>query len=141
MVNGDVDTARLMLAVMDDTAWKDDMARLAGGFIARQQNGAWHTTANLWGGLALDKISTKFEAALVVGLTTASVEWRKVERVKAGDTHPGNFFVAPSARGELRNNTMFLPWGSRAKNTLTVAHQGAGKPWLMLQLLATPGHG
>ncbi len=39
------------------------MGRLANGFIARQQNGAWHTTtANLWGGLALDKFSAKFEA-------------------------------------------------------------------------------
>jgi hypothetical protein len=37
MQNGDVNTARLMLAVMDDPAWKDDMGRLANGFIARQQ--------------------------------------------------------------------------------------------------------
>lgn len=50
MQNGDVNTARLMLAVMDDPAWKDDMGRLANGFISRQQAGAWHTTtANLWG--------------------------------------------------------------------------------------------
>ena len=39
MTNGDVNTARLMLAVMDDPAWKDDMGRLANGFIARQQKG------------------------------------------------------------------------------------------------------
>ena len=58
MANGDVNTARLMLAVMDDPAWKDDMGRLANGFIGRQQRGAWHTTtANLWGGLALEKFS------------------------------------------------------------------------------------
>jgi hypothetical protein len=57
MQNGDVNTARLMLAVMDDPAWKDDMGRLANGFIGRQQRGAWHTTtANLWGGLALEKV-------------------------------------------------------------------------------------
>ena len=50
MQNGDVNTARLMLAVMDDPTWKDDMGRLANGFISRQQAGAWHTTtANLWG--------------------------------------------------------------------------------------------
>jgi hypothetical protein len=41
MQNGDVNTARLMLAVMDDPAWKDDMGRLASGFIGRQQRGAW----------------------------------------------------------------------------------------------------
>jgi hypothetical protein len=33
MAGGDVNTARLMLAVMDDPAWKDDMGRLANGFI------------------------------------------------------------------------------------------------------------
>ncbi len=70
MTNGDVNTARLMLAVMDDPAWKDDMGRLANGFIARQQRGAWHTTtANLWGGLALEKFSAKFEATPVAGVT------------------------------------------------------------------------
>jgi hypothetical protein len=81
--------------VMDDPAWKDDMGRLANGFIARQQKGAWHTTtANLWGGLALDKFSAKFEATPVSGVTkaalagavsSASVDWRKVERIKTTD--------------------------------------------------------
>jgi hypothetical protein len=93
MTNGDVNTARLMLAVMDDPAWKDDMGRLANGFIARQQRGAWHTTtANLWGGLALEKFSAKFEATPVAGVTratlaaaTASVDWAKVERIKTTD--------------------------------------------------------
>ena len=31
---------------------------------------------------------------------------------------------------------MFLPWAKTAKDTLTVTHQGAGKPWLTLQSLA-----
>ena len=118
MQNGDVNTARLLLAVMDDPAWKDDMGRLANGFISRQKNGAWHTTtANLWGGLALDKFSAKFESTPVGGSTkanlgsaAASVEWNKSER------------------------SMFLPWG-KAGN-LTVTHQGSGKPWLTLQSLA-----
>ena len=89
MQNGDVNTARLLLAVMDDPAWKDDMGRLANGFISRQQGGAWHTTtANLWGGLALEKFSAKFEATPVSGTTkaalgssTASVELRVTGRV------------------------------------------------------------
>ena len=70
--NGDVNTARRMQTVLDDPAWKDDMGRLANGFINRQQNGAWHTTtANLWGGFALEKFSAKFEAAPVTGTTKA----------------------------------------------------------------------
>jgi hypothetical protein len=157
MQNGDVNTARLMLAVMDDPAWKDDMGRLANGFIGRQQHGAWHTTtANLWGGLALEKFSAKFEAVPVAGTTkssltniagatggagTASVDWSKVERVKSTDAsgaaHQSTWFGAPAAPGNLRNNTMFLPWSKTAgKDTLNVTHQGPGKPWLTLQSIA-----
>lgn len=149
MTNGDVNTARLMLAVMDDPAWKDDMGRLANGFIGRQQGGAWHTTtANLWGGLALEKFSAKFEAVPVAGVTraamgtgSAAIDWSKVERVKtsdaAGAPHQTTWFGAPSSPGHLRNNTGFLPWpGNGGKDTLAVTHQGAGKPWLTLQSVA-----
>jgi hypothetical protein len=157
MTNGDVNIARLMLAVMDDPAWNDDMGRLANGFIGRQQGGAWHTTtANLWGGLALEKFSAKFEAVPVAGVTTAamgtgsaSVDWSKVERVKASDaagapnqmqqdgTRGVPWFGAPGSPGNLRNNTGFLPWKAEGgKDTLTVTHQGAGKPWLTLQSVA-----
>jgi uncharacterized protein YfaS (alpha-2-macroglobulin family) len=125
MVNGDVNTARLMLAVMDDAAWKDDMARLASGFIARQQKGAWHTTtANLWGGLALDKFSAKFEAVPVAGLTKAALASVSAKAASV-DWSQG-----------ARNNTLFLPWASAAKDTLAVTHEGSGKPWLTLQSLA-----
>ena len=147
MQNADVNTARLMLAVMDDPAWKDDMGRLANGFIGRQQGGAWHTTtANLWGGLALEKFSAKFEATPVAGITraalataTANVDWAKVERVRttdaAGAPNQTTAFGAPASPGALRNNTMFLPW-TAAKETLNVTHQGSGKPWLTLQSVA-----
>ncbi len=149
MQNGDVNSARLILAVLDDPAWKDDMGRLANGFISRQQGGAWHTTtANLWGGLALEKFSAKFEATPVTGSTkaamggaTAAVDWSKVERIKATDAsgaaNQSTWFGAPAAQGNLRNNSMFLPWGKTAtKDTLSVTHQGTGKPWLTLQSLA-----
>ncbi len=149
MQNGDVNTARLMLAIMDDPAWKDDMGRLANGFISRQQHGAWHTTtANLWGGLALEKFSSKFEAVPVAGTTkasmstgSASVDWSKVERIKTTDAtgaaHQTTWFGAPAAPGNLKNNSMFLPWSSTAaKDTLNVTHQGSGKPWLTLQSVA-----
>jgi uncharacterized protein YfaS (alpha-2-macroglobulin family) len=158
MTNGDVNTARLLLAVMDDPAWKDDIGRLANGFIGRQQNGAWHTTtANLWGGLALDRFSKVFESTPVTGTTTAvlrppavgnadsaartdSVDWSRVERVKASDAsgapNQGTWFGAPASPGNLRNNTMFLPWKLPTKETLTVTQSGTGKPWLTLQSVA-----
>ncbi|QHE87458.1 alpha-2-macroglobulin family protein [Hydrogenophaga sp. BPS33] len=149
MANGDVNTARLLLTVMDDPAWQDDMGRLASGFIGRQQNGAWHTTtANLWGGLALEKFSAKFEATPVAGVTratlgtsSANIDWAKVERVKSSDAsgaaHQTTGFGAPASPGQLRNNTGFLPWkADGGADTLQVVHQGAGKPWLTLQSLA-----
>ena len=149
MQNGDVNLARLMLAVMDNPDWKDDMGRLANGFIARQQGGAWHTTtANLWGGLALEKFSARFEATPVSGSTkaamgshTASVDWSKVERIKPADAegaaHQASAFGAPASPGMLRGNAMFLPWGAAGgKEGLSVTHQGPGKPWLTLQSVA-----
>jgi len=153
MANGDVNTARLMLAVMDDPAWEGDMGKLANGFIGRQQGGAWHTTtANLWGSLALDSFSARFESTPVSGSTIArvggeraAVDWRKVERVKASDAegaaHATSAFGAPSAPGELRNNAMFLPWaagpgGQPVHDALLVLHEGTGKPWLTLQSMA-----
>ena len=148
MVNGDVNTARLMLAVMDDPAWKDDIPRLANGFIGRQQKGAWQTTtANLWGGLALDKFSAKFEATPVAGVTkaslaaaTAQVDWAKVDRIKTTDAggaaNQTTMFGAPASPGNLTNNSMFLPWAKLGKDSLNVTHTGPGKPWLTLQSLA-----
>ena len=154
------------IRVVEDTSYRlrgnnnnyrlDDViigVRLANGFISRQQAGAWHTTtANLWGGLALEKFSAKFEATPVSGTTrasmggnTASVDWSKVDRVKASDAtgapHQTTWFGAPASPGNLKNNGMFLPWASAAgkaggKEPLAVTHQGPGKPWLTLQSVA-----
>jgi uncharacterized protein YfaS (alpha-2-macroglobulin family) len=100
------------------------------------------------------------------------VDWSKVERIKTSDAtgaaHQSTLFGAPAAPGNLRNNSMFLPWGKpadgaversaqvkggdrrsgdteqnalpprlpEAKDTLSVTHQGPGKPWLTLQSVA-----
>ncbi len=149
MQNGDVNNARLILTVLDDPTWKDDMGRLASGFIGRQQGGAWHTTtANLWGGLALEKFSAKFEAQAITGTTRASlgkgsgeVEWAKVKAPQttdaAGAPHANTAFGAPGAAQQLLNNSIFLAHQtSGGGNNLSVNHQGNGKPWLTLQSLA-----
>ncbi len=130
MANGDVATARLILAVLDDPAWKDDLPRLANGFLARQQRGAWSTTnANLWGGLALEKFSARFEATPVSGLTratlgtaTAALDWRQP---RAPLQLAWGAPAAPAASG-----------APGANDTLAVTHQGSGKPWLTVQSLA-----
>jgi uncharacterized protein YfaS (alpha-2-macroglobulin family) len=150
MQGGDLNSARLLLAVIDNPAWKGDVARLANGFMARQQGGAWRTTtANLWGGFALARFSATFEAAPVAGSTQASlggdkasVDWAQVKRSKADDAngaaHQTTWFGAPNAPGNWQGNRMFLPWGKGDKGaqSLSVTHQGSGKPWLTLQSLA-----
>ena len=124
-------------------------------FFVLQLNGAATLAtvqANLWGGLALEKFSAKFEAMAVAGVTKASsstgsaaVDWSKVERIKttdaSGAAHQTTFFGAPASPGNVRNNSMFLPWKNATakdagKDTLTVSHQGPGKPWLTLQSVA-----
>jgi len=146
MQSGDTNLARLLTTVMQDPAWRDDLPRLANGFILRQQAGAWHTTtANLWGGLALEKFSRAFEATPVAGTTQASlgtasatVDWARVRPLNAADpqgaAHQASAFGAPASPGNLIHNTAFLSWGSGA--ALSVAHHGPGKPWLTLQSVA-----
>ncbi|MBU1442870.1 MAG: alpha-2-macroglobulin [Gammaproteobacteria bacterium] len=151
MVNGDSNAARLLLAAIDDPAWAAEASQLANGFIARQQRGAWRTTtANLWGGLALERFSRKFESAPVSGITAASfgtsraqVDWTQVTRASSADAtgaaHQNRAFGAPASPGNLSNNTMFLAWPTppeAARDTLLVTHSGTGKPWLTLQSLA-----
>ena len=151
MAGGDVNAARLLLTVMNDAAWKDDLGRLVAGFIARQQNGAWGTTtANLWGQLALQQFSKVHEATPVAGFTLArlgaasgAVDWSKVTRLTAADpqgaAHAGTAFGAPASPGQLVHNQLLLPWGAaRAgeKQALSVTHEGSGKPWLTVQSLA-----
>lgn len=150
MAGGDVNSARLLLTALDDPAWKDDLGRLASGFIARQQGGAWATTAaNLWGSLALEQFARTREAQPVAGHTRAAlgeahaqVAWSQVVRTRPGDaapTKPG--FGAPATPGQFTHNRLLLPWpaaadGKDGKAPLTVTHEGSGKPWLTLQSLA-----
>ena len=44
MNSADANAARLLLAVLDDPAWKDDMPRMVRGSLGRQRGGAWLTT-------------------------------------------------------------------------------------------------
>ena len=121
MDSADANAARLILAVLDDPAWKDDLPRMVVGSLGRQRAGAWlTTTANLWGSLALDKFSAKFESTKVIGRTnatlgdkTASIDW-----------------------GQLADGgAMKLAWPAQP-GPLNVAQDGAGKPWLTVQSLA-----
>ena len=121
MDSADANAARLILAVLDDPAWRDDLPRMVVGSLGRQRGGAWlTTTANLWGALALDKFSAKFESVQVGGRTTATLADKR-----------GAVDWSQSAQG----GSIKLAWTAQP-GSLNVAQDGAGKPWLSVQSLA-----
>ncbi|MDH5538839.1 MAG: alpha-2-macroglobulin, partial [Rhizobacter sp.] len=121
MDSADANAARLILAVLEDPDWRDELPRMVVGSLGRQRGGAWMTTtANLWGSLALDKFSAKFESAPVTGKTLASVGGAAAE-VDWGRQAEGGM--------------MKLPWPGAAA-TVNVRQDGSGKPWLSMQGLA-----
>ncbi|RZL11243.1 MAG: alpha-2-macroglobulin [Rubrivivax sp.] len=152
MDSADANAARLILAVLDRPGWKDELPRLVVGSLGRQRSGAWlTTTANLWGSLALDKFSQRFESTPVAGRTVAAlgpasqgvVDW-------AASPAGGNALLpwppagmatpAASARAASTATTTgtasAMTSSSSSPGTLTVQQQGAGKPWLTVQALA-----
>ena len=125
MDSADANAARLILAVLDDPAWKEDLPRMVVGSLARQRGGAWlTTTANLWGSLALDKFSARFESAKVVGKTVATVTGGTADSTRSVD------WSASADGGAVK-----LPWPDK-QGLLNVTQEGGGKPWLTVQSLA-----
>ena len=121
MDSADANAARLILAVLDDPAWREDLPRMVIGSLGRQRAGAWMTTtANLWGSLALDRFAAKFESAVIDGKTVAAL----------GDASRTLDWGRQAEGGSL-----LLPWPEKP-GSLSVSQQGGGKPWLSVQSLA-----
>ena len=130
MDSGDANAARLILAVLDDPGWKDELPRMVIGSLSRQKSGAWlTTTANLWGSLALDKFAAKFESTKVAGRTVASFAG-----AAAASSPSAPRAVADWAK-QSGGGAVKLAWPERAA-TLQVAQEGSGKPWLTVQSIA-----
>jgi len=129
MVNGDVNAARLLLAVIDEAGWRDEIPRMLIGLLDRQRRGAWQTTtANLWGSLAVERFSAAFEKDAVKGRSTAQLASAPQEALAlqwAGDEQ------GVRALGRL-------PWSGSAQDgdRLELRHDGEGKPWATILSLA-----
>jgi uncharacterized protein YfaS (alpha-2-macroglobulin family) len=126
MVSGDSNSFRLIEAVIDDPAWKDDLPALVQGAMLRQQRGRWLTTvANVWASIALDKFGKSFENEAVSGTTSGVL-----------GTAPAQSFAWPGKPDE--QNKLLLPWPAKAtaNDRLQLAHDGSGKPWAAMQVLA-----
>jgi len=123
MISADRNANRLVLALMDEPKWREDMPRIARGALGRMQRGRWNTTvANAWGVLAMERFSETFESTPVAGTTTATLAaerfahaWRPDDDVKIFEKK--------------------LPWPSQ-RETLSVRQEGNGKPWVTLQSIA-----
>ena len=131
MASGDGNAARLLLTVLDDAGWKADAPRLVLGMLQRQRQGHWlTTTANLWGTLAVNAFSKRFERDPVGGTTRASVARGPAATLSWADQPKGG--------------SMLLPWPGKGapkdvtveKTDLMVTQDGVGKPWLTIQSLA-----
>ena len=75
MTSADTNAVRLMLLLLEQHLWQEDLPRLLNGTLARQQRGTWDlTVANAWGALAVEKFSQTFENVPVGGTTTAALD-------------------------------------------------------------------
>lgn len=121
MISADSNANRMLLAVLEEPQWREDIPRLVRGALGRQQSGHWNTTvANAWGVLAMEQFSTAFESTPVTGSSgirygarTAKVTWP---------------LSAASAEVDL-------PW-QEGRASLDISHEGAGSPWVMIRATA-----
>ena len=118
MCSGDSNANRVLISLLDDDGWREDLPRLVRGSMGRQHKGHWNTTvANAWGVLAMEKFSGKFEAEPVGGRTTTTLH---------GADQAIDWGKQPSG------GSLDYTWPAAA-DTLRVVHSGSGKPWLTLQ--------
>ena len=121
MISADSNANRMLLTVMGEPSWREDVPRLVRGSLGRQQLGHWNTTvANAWGVLALEKFSAAFESTPVSGHTALQF---------GGAQRSLDWSVASRAQ------QVNLPW-QQAPATLQLTHSGGGAPWAMVRAMA-----
>jgi alpha-2-macroglobulin len=145
MDSADGNAARLILAVLDDPAWREDLPRMVVGLLGRQRGGTWlTTTANLWGSLALDQFSARFESQPVTGRTMAALEaglrgpkpaTGSASSVAIDPTTTATATAAVDWALQPEGATLHLPWPP-GPALLSVVQRGDGRPWLSVQSLA-----
>jgi uncharacterized protein YfaS (alpha-2-macroglobulin family) len=118
MISADTNAVRALLTVLDEDDWHEDVPRMLRGALGRQRAGHWNTTtANAWGVLAVEKFSAAYEKTPVSGRSTFS----------AGETRQSVAWPANKVPVEFE-----FPWAD-APRTLSLAHEGAGRPWVIVQ--------
>ncbi|HKU16140.1 MAG TPA: MG2 domain-containing protein [Steroidobacteraceae bacterium] len=121
MISADSNANRMLMSVLDEPQWREDIPRLVRGSLGRQQRGHWNTTvANALGVLAMEKFSAAFESTPVSGSSgirygsqQTRITWPRQSNSKQVD----------------------LPWQD-GPASLDVSHEGAGQPWVMIRATA-----
>ncbi|WP_218151255.1 alpha-2-macroglobulin [Roseateles sp. YR242] len=122
MDSGDSNASRLLLALVNEPSWREELPRIVTGALARQERGAWYnTTANLWGALALERFSATFESVPVKGRTEAALASQRATLDWSAQPQGGS---------------LALPWTPNGTGNVTVNQAGEGRPWVTVQALA-----
>jgi len=128
MVNGDMNAVRMLLAVMQRPAWKDDVPRLVTGALQRQQRGRWSTTtANAWGTVAIEAFSRRFEREAVTGSTRAGFDAARMQSFDWGKQPQGGALALGWPLPKIGAASAPLSAGD-----VHVSQDGSGKPWVTL---------
>ncbi len=118
MVSTDTNAVRLILSLLDQAAWKQDLPRLTRGALGRQKQGRWDTTvANAWGVLAMEKFSKVFESVPLSGINTATL---------LGKTETQDWNTSP------KGNQFDFPWPPQ-RSALLITPATSGNPWATIQ--------
>jgi uncharacterized protein YfaS (alpha-2-macroglobulin family) len=121
MISTDSNANRLLMSVLDEPQWREDIPRLVRGSLGRQQSGHWSTTvANALGVLAMEKFSAAFESTPVTG--ASAIRYGAKEQK-----------VAWPLSGTSKQ--VDLPWQD-GRAPLDVKHEGSGRPWVMIRATA-----
>jgi uncharacterized protein YfaS (alpha-2-macroglobulin family) len=121
MISGDVNANRILLSMMEQDKWREDLPRLVRGSLGRQQRGHWNTTvANAWGVLAMEQFAAKFETEAVSGVTRGSLAKQQRQMDWSKQEQGGSFM---------------FPWPS-GPASLSLQQDGGGRPWTTIQSLA-----
>jgi uncharacterized protein YfaS (alpha-2-macroglobulin family) len=123
MISADSNANKLLVALNDVPAWKEDMPRMVRGTLGRMRRGHWNTTvANAWGVLALQKFSARFEATPVTGTTIATLADQTVSHAWQSDDGAKPF-------------AQRLPWPNGPQSVI-LKQDGTGAPWVTVQSIA-----
>jgi uncharacterized protein YfaS (alpha-2-macroglobulin family) len=121
MISTDVNANRVLLAMMDNPAWYEDIGRLVRGTLGRQHQGRWNTTvANAWGTVAMEKFTANFESVPVTG--TAGVKLGQDSKTFDWQKQPtGGILMQAWPKGTAE---------------LDIEQKGMGKPWVTVTSMA-----